>query len=66
MDLTFNIDFDAAEVHIIVDNHLTLVVTEGDHNSYIYKNFDKLDDDVVQSKIKSVARILLTLEQDND
>jgi hypothetical protein len=63
MDLTFNIDFDAAEVHVIVDNHLTLSVFQDD-DEYTYKNFEKLDDETVQSKLKQVCKVLLTLEDE--
>lgn len=63
MDLTFNIDFDAAEVYVIVDNHITVSVTQ-DGDEYTYKNFDRLDDDTVQAKLKTVCKILLTLEDE--
>lgn len=60
MDISFNIDFDADEVHGVIDNSLCFTVIRDD-DAFVYKNFDRIDDDF-QDKIKGVCRILLTLE----
>lgn len=62
MDFNFSIDFDAEEVYVVIDNATTLVVTKDDC-SYIYKNFEKIED-TLQDKLKQICKILLTLEDE--
>lgn len=62
MDLSFSIDFDAAEVHGVIDGSITFTVIRDDE-SYIYRNFDRIDDDYVQDRIKEVCKILLAIEE---
>ena len=62
MDLNFNIDFDSAEIHGVVDGSISFAVIKDDEE-YNYKNFDRIDDDELQDKIKEVCRILLSLEE---
>lgn len=61
MDITFNIDFDADEVHGVIDNSISFFVIR-DEDSFLYKHFDRIDDEMLQDKLKSVCKILLTLE----
>lgn len=62
MDLTFSIDFDAAEIHGVVDGATTFTVIKDD-DRYIYKNFDRIDDDVLKDKLKGICRELLQIEE---
>lgn len=61
MDLNFSIDFDAYEVHGVIDGSITFSVIQDD-DGYRYKNFERIDDEYVQDKIKEVCRMLLTIE----
>ena len=63
MDIIFNIDFEAEEVHAIVDNSIKVRMFK-DGESYKFKNFEKLDDDVLQRKLKQICKLLLSLEDE--
>ena len=61
MDLNFSIDLDAGEVYGVVDNSVVFTVIKDD-DEFIFKNFDRIDDDEVQEKLRAVCKILLTIE----
>lgn len=61
MDLNFSIDLDAGEVHGVIDNSIVFAVIRDD-DDYVYKNFDRIDDDDLQEKLKEISKILLTIE----
>jgi len=63
MDIIFNIDFESEEVHAVVDNSIKVKMIK-DGESYKFKNFDKLDDDVLQRKLKNICKLLLSLEEE--
>jgi len=61
MDINFSIDADAGEIYGVIDGSLTFTVTKDDDH-YSYRNLNKLDDDSLQDKLKTVCRILLSIE----
>lgn len=62
MSFNFEVDYDAAEVHIIVDDTVVLKVTKVDDNEFRYKGFDKLDDDDLQRIVKQATKLLLSFD----
>ena len=63
MDIIFNSDFDTEEVYAVVDNSIKIrMFKDGDH--FKFKNFEKLDDDVLQRKLKQICKLLLSLEDE--
>ena len=62
MDISFQIDFDAEEIHGVIDNAKTFAVFRND-DSFSYRNFDQLDDEVLHERLMEVCQLLLTLEE---
>ncbi len=62
MDLTFSIDLDAGEVHGVVDNSIVFTVIKDD-DDFVFKNFDRIDDEQVQEKLRAICEILLTIDE---
>ena len=62
MDISFQIDFDAGEIHGVVDNSKTFTVYNDD-GSFSYRNFEHLDDEALQEKLMEVCQLLLSLEE---
>jgi hypothetical protein len=60
MELSFTVDLDAEEIHIVVDNMSTLKAYKNTDNKIMYKNFDKLDTDDLQDKVKEICIILFS------
>lgn len=63
MDILFNIDFEAQEIYAVVDNSIKLTVIKNDTH-FKFKNFEKLDDDILQQKLKNICKLLLALEDE--
>lgn len=61
MDLNFNLDLDAGELHVIIDGSITFSVISDD-DGFRYRNLDRLDDEELQEKLKTICQILLSLD----
>lgn len=61
MNLIFDIDFDSEELSLIVDDTYSVKAYIGEDGKIRYKNFDRIDNDTVQDKLKDICKELLQL-----
>ena len=60
LDINISIDFDAEEVHIIVDNSITIYAS-ADDDGVKFHNFHKIDDENLADLLKQYCRLAFNL-----
>lgn len=61
MEIVFNIDYDTEELNLVVDNCCTAQVYLGDNDKLVFKNFEKLEDELLQRTLKNACKSMFEL-----
>lgn len=64
MQLNISIDFESEVVSILVDDSFILTGRKNSEGKMEFKNFEKLDSEETEQKIKKVIDLLLSIDQE--
>lgn len=62
MDLDFSLDFESQQIKLTIDNSTTVTGLKDADSKIVFKRFDNIESEELQSKIKQVMKILFSIE----
>ncbi len=63
MNLDFEVDFDAQDISLIIDNSISLSAYKEVDDSIIFNKFNRIESLDLQDKLKEICRILFTIDE---
>ena len=64
MNLEINIDFDAEEIHMLIDNAIRIAAVKTDTGEVLFKGFSGIESLELVDKLQEVIELLFTIEEE--